>query len=56
MLSINTSTSVGQIKKISKEEVELSLKIPVVPLKGESVGIARNLQGHWRLVGFGEII
>jgi len=56
MLSLNTSITVGQITKIRKEEVELTLKIPVVPLKGESIGIARNLNGHWRLIGFGEII
>ena len=58
MLSINTSITVGTVIKIdkTKEEVEFSLKIPVVPLIGESVGLARNLQGHWRLIGFGEII
>jgi len=56
MLSINTSITVGQIKKITKDEVEFSLKIPVVPIKGDSVGIARNIHSHWRLIGFGEII
>lgn len=69
MLSINTTTSVGKISKIRAEknksggkngigkgEVELSLKIPVVPIKGDSVGLARNIHGHWRLVGFGEIV
>lgn len=56
MLSINTSTSVGQIKKLGKDEVEFKLKIPVVPLKGESIGMARNIDGHWRLIGFGEIV
>jgi len=56
MLSINTTTTVGQIKKINKSEVELSLKIPIVPIKGDSVGLARNLHGHWRLIGFGEIV
>ena len=56
MLSINTTTSVGQVKKIKAKEVELALKIPIVPLKGESIGLARNISGHWRLIGFGEII
>ena len=55
MLSVNSSTTVGTVKKIIKEKIELELRIPVVPLKGESVGIARNFQGHWRLIGFGEI-
>ena len=56
MLSLNTSITVGQITKTGKDQVNLSLKIPVVPLKGESIGIARNLNSHWRLIGFGEII
>ncbi|MEI6058401.1 MAG: translation initiation factor IF-2 subunit gamma [archaeon] len=58
MLSINTSITVGQVLKVDKKTkvAELSLKIPIVPIKGESVGIARNLLGHWRLIGFGEIL
>ena len=56
MLSLNTSITVGQVTKISQDKTELKLKIPVVPLKGESIGIARNLNGHWRLIGFGEIV
>ncbi len=55
MLSVNSSTTVGTIRKIKGNLIELTLKIPIVPIKGESVGIARNFQGHWRLIGFGEI-
>ena len=55
MLSANTSITVGQISKISKEIVELTLKIPIVPLQNDSIGIARNFNGHWRLIGFGKI-
>ena len=56
MLSVNTSITVGQVIKSDKEKADLSLKIPIVPLKGESIGIARNLNSHWRLIGFAEII
>ena len=56
MLAINTTITVGQITRIKGDEIELVLKIPVVPLKGENVGMARNLNGHWRLIGFGEIV
>ena len=56
MLSINTTTTVGKIAKIKDNEIELSLNLPIVPLKGDSVGIARNIHNHWRLIGFGEII
>ncbi len=56
MLNINTTTTVGTIKRIKNNEAELILKIPIVPLKEESIGIARNISGHWRLIGFGRII
>lgn len=57
MLSVNTTTSVGSVERISKDcEVEMSLNIPVVALKGDNVGIARNINNHWRLIGWGEII
>ncbi|MBC8495936.1 translation initiation factor IF-2 subunit gamma, partial [archaeon] len=56
MLSVNTSTTIGLVTKIKNDEAEIALKIPVVPLKGDSIGIARNVKNHWRLIGFGEII
>ena len=56
LLSMNTAITVGLVKKISQNIVELNLKIPVVALKGSRIGIARNLAGHWRLIGYGELL
>jgi translation initiation factor 2 subunit 3 len=56
MLSINTTITVGQITKLKENEADISLKIPIIPLKKDNIGIARNINGHWRLIGFGEII
>ena len=56
MMSVNTTITVGVVEKIKDSEIELFLKIPIISLKGENVGIARNINGHWRLIGFGEII
>lgn len=56
MLSINTSMTVGVVKRLGKSDAEISLKIPVIPFKGDNVGIARNINNHWRLIGYGEII
>ena len=53
MLSINTTITVGTVEKISKNEIEFSLNIPVVALKGDNAGIAKNIEGHWRLIGWG---
>ncbi len=55
LLSVNTSTTVGTITRLRGDEAELSLKIPIVPIPGK-IGIARNLNGHWRLIGWGELV
>ncbi len=55
MLSVDTTITVGIVEKITDKEIELSLNIPVVALKGSNTGIARNIGGHWRLIGFGEV-
>lgn len=56
MLSVNTTITVGTVEKISNDTIELDLNIPIVALEGDNVGIARNIDGHWRLIGWGEII
>ncbi|MGC9309601.1 MAG: translation initiation factor IF-2 subunit gamma [Candidatus Nanoarchaeia archaeon] len=56
MISSNTSITVGHVKKAQKGILEANLKIPIVPIKDSSIGIARNIKGHWRLIGFGSII
>jgi translation initiation factor 2 subunit 3 len=56
MLSVNTTITIGTVEKVNKNEIELFLNIPIVLLKGSNVGIARNIDSHWRLIGFGEII
>lgn len=55
MLSVNTTITVGIVEKISKNNIEVSLNIPIIALKGDNTGIARNINNHWRLIGFGEI-
>jgi translation initiation factor 2 subunit 3 len=56
MLSVNTTITVGIVSKIKENEIELDLNIPIISLKGDKVGIARRIENHWRLIGFGEII
>ncbi len=56
MLSANTTTTVGLVNSIKGDIAELTLKIPIVPFAGDRVGIARNYTGHWRLIGWAEII
>jgi len=56
MLSVNTTITLGNVEKISKDNIELSLNIPIIGLKGDNAGIARNIDNHWRLIGFGEVL
>jgi translation initiation factor 2 subunit 3 len=56
MLSVNTTMSAGIVKHIKKDVLDMSLKIPIIPFKGDNVGIARNINNHWRLIGYGEIV
>jgi translation initiation factor 2 subunit 3 len=56
MLSINTSITVGFVKTTNKDEAEVHLRIPIVPLKNSKIGIARNINNHWRLIGFAELV
>ena len=52
----HTSITGGAVKTVKGKEMEISLKVPIVAFKGDNVGIARNINGHWRLIGYGEII
>ncbi|MBI2451494.1 translation initiation factor IF-2 subunit gamma [Candidatus Pacearchaeota archaeon] len=56
MLSINASITGGTINFVDKEHLTISLKVPTILFKGDNVGIARNVLGHWRLIGYGEIL
>jgi len=56
MLSVNTGISVGMIKTIKGNTAEVHLRIPIVPIKSENIGLARNINNHWRLIGFGELV
>ncbi len=55
LLSINTSVTVGNIVELKKDAVVLKLKLPVVAIKRSNIGIARNIQGRWRLIGYGVV-
>ncbi len=56
LLSVNTSITIGDVTRVHVDEAELNLRIPIVPFKGSKIGIARNIEGHWRLIGWGEIV
>jgi len=56
MLSVCTTISVGTVESIKNGEAVLNLNIPVVAIAHDQIGLARNVGGHWRLIGWGEIV
>ncbi len=58
MFSVNTGITVGMIKtvNIKTNEAEIHLRIPIVPIKSGNIGLARNINNHWRLIGYSELI
>ena len=56
MLNIETTITIGTVEKIVGDKIEMSLNIPIIALKGSNLGIARNINSHWRLIGWGEVI
>ncbi len=58
MFSVNTGISVGMIKTVNLKDntAEVHLRIPIVPIKSGNIGLARNINNHWRLIGYSELI
>lgn len=58
MFSVNTGITVGMIKTVNIKDsiAEVHLRIPIVPIKSGNIGLARNINSHWRLIGYSELI
>ncbi len=55
MLTVGTSRTVGVVYSV-KNKIDLDLKLPVCADKGDRVAISRQINGRWRLIGWGEIV
>lgn len=55
MLSTGTNRTVGVVTSARKGSIDARLKIPVCAEKGSKIAVSRNLDGRWRLVGWGEL-
>jgi len=56
LLNVWTSKTLGVVKKVVGNKLELVLKLPVAVNKGEKVAISRRLGTKWRLVGYGIVL
>ncbi|MEM4040874.1 MAG: translation initiation factor IF-2 subunit gamma [Ignisphaera sp.] len=55
MLTIGTAVRLGIVTKVTKDEIEVTMKEPVVIVPKINVAIARQVKGRWRLIGWGRI-
>jgi translation initiation factor 2 subunit 3 len=55
LLTIGTAVRLGIVTKVTKDELEVVLREPVVIVPKISVAISRQIKGRWRLIGWGRI-
>jgi translation initiation factor 2 subunit 3 len=55
MLTTGTARTVGVVASARPGSLEATLKIPICIQKGSRLAISRQIQGRWRLIGWGEL-
>ncbi len=55
MLVVGTAATVGVITRLHGDEIEMSLKRPVVAESGQRIAIGRRVENKWRLIGYAEV-
>ena len=55
MVNVATSTSVGIVKGVEKNNANLHLRLPICADKGQRVSLSRRVGARWRLIGHGTI-
>ncbi|MDE1833093.1 MAG: translation initiation factor IF-2 subunit gamma [Candidatus Micrarchaeota archaeon] len=53
ILGMGTTTIVGYIKKVKKDNLEVELKHPVCADREVKIAVMRNIAKRWRLTGYG---
>lgn len=56
MLAVGTAITLGDVKSVREDVVEVSLRRPVCAEEGWRVAISRRVGGRWRLIGSGIIV
>ncbi len=55
MLTTGTARTVGTVTSARPGSIEATLKIPICARAGNRIAISRQVQGRWRLIGWGEL-
>jgi len=55
MITVGTSVTMGVATRVSATTLTVSLRRPIVALPNSRIAISRQVQGRWRLIGWGLI-
>ena len=55
MINCGTTTTIGVVTSTKKNDVDVTLKLPVCASPGDRVALSRRVGARWRLIGFGII-
>ncbi|KAF5437187.1 translation initiation factor 2 subunit 3 [Candidatus Methanophagaceae archaeon] len=56
MLSVGTSITMGEVKRVTKDTVKVKLSRPICAKEGARVAIGRKISARWHLIGAGSIL
>ena len=56
MLSVGTSITMGEVKRVTKDTVNVKLSRPICAKEGTRVAIGRKISARWHLIGAGSIL
>lgn len=55
MVNIGSTATGGRVAACKAELAKIALTQPVCTTEGEKIALSRRVDGHWRLIGWGEI-
>lgn len=56
VVNVGTAVSIGIVSHVGKDNISLKLRIPIAAADKARVAISRQIEGRWRLIGYGFII
>lgn len=55
MLNVGTAVTVGIVSSVKGDAAHVSLRTPIAVYPGARVAISRQIEGRWRLIGYGTL-
>ncbi len=56
LINIGTARTIGICTKKERDVIELKLKLPIAAFKGDRCVLSMQVDGRWRLIGYGEVV